>query len=543
MEAILNDIETISEDILAIQLEKNKSRGNINIKMTPAPENTSISTTVKSQKKLQQNDKNKKPYRSEMNLMLAYDGTNQIITATGSTADNVVQPVATTSTANDNNNTTRRTRSLEREHTESPSPNVPDPMAPFPPNRTYIGFDQLNAIAGIKKPPLPPSQVVAQVPQGNMAKIGSTASKPGTPIKVLPPVPPVRLQSSPLNVRSTVTAHLPEQTNQTEKLVDQSAKAAPPIVGLAPNKSQLFAAIANAAVAKREQFLAAPSHLSRSLDTDGLMLNSSEQDSQSAEASAKKKARRVSIVCGDSSNEGGSNETSDEVIATTAANTTTPQGSSTDLKAINPLIMHLRQTQSQSTPNSPHSMRRESNELTERISGGGTPHHHHSCTPGVQQSQLQPSAIVLAQQQQQRKSSQDSTNCITAAAAELAAAAAAAVASRSKCSRRHSDGTVIAGVQRISGTSSHHHHHHHRHHHQQHNSSNISNNPHHSHNSHPESNHDSAAESISDRNSSMASSRDSSTSFSMRSQRRKISVSSHTGGKIPWCGCWGNGCL
>lgn len=48
---------------------------------------------------------------------------------------------------------------------------------------------------------------------------------------------------------------------------------------------------------------------------------------------------------------------------------------------------------------------------------------------------------------------------------------------------------------------------------------------------------------------SLASSRESSTSLSQRStsqqQKRKISITSHSqsGGKIPWCACWGNGCL
>lgn len=48
---------------------------------------------------------------------------------------------------------------------------------------------------------------------------------------------------------------------------------------------------------------------------------------------------------------------------------------------------------------------------------------------------------------------------------------------------------------------------------------------------------------------SLASSRESSTSLSQRStsqqQKRKISITSHSqsGGKIPWCACWGNGCI
>lgn len=56
---------------------------------------------------------------------------------------------------------------------------------------------------------------------------------------------------------------------------------------------------------------------------------------------------------------------------------------------------------------------------------------------------------------------------------------------------------------------------------------------------------DAMTTSMSERNSnSMGSSRESSTSLSMRSQKsRRISENSHSGGKIPWCGCWGNGCL
>lgn len=48
----------------------------------------------------------------------------------------------------------------------------------------------------------------------------------------------------------------------------------------------------------------------------------------------------------------------------------------------------------------------------------------------------------------------------------------------------------------------------------------------------------------SERNS-VASSRESSTSLSMRSHRshRKLSAGSMHNGNIPWCGCWGNGCL
>lgn len=43
----------------------------------------------------------------------------------------------------------------------------------------------------------------------------------------------------------------------------------------------------------------------------------------------------------------------------------------------------------------------------------------------------------------------------------------------------------------------------------------------------------------------MNSSRESLGNISQQSSRRKISITSHSksGGKIPWCACWGNGCL
>lgn len=249
-----------------------------------------------------------------------------------------------------------------------------------------------------------------------------------------------------------------------------------------------------------------------------------------------------------------------------AALTTQPSssGSCSDLQAIlqNPAYRNLKQT-SQSTPNSPHSLRKhEGSPLAVpnvppmiAITPSSTPQHNRnsSHTNSVQQQQSQyhghsnsyPNVVSPLSQQhpQPRKNSQDT---IRASAAEIACAAANAM--RSKCSRRHSDGTVSHTNQRISGTSGGtngtHHHTHHNHHHHQHSSSVVSNtNPHHSHHSRQDSNQETVA-SYSDRNSnSLASSRESSASFSLRSQRRKLSVSSHTGGKIPWCGCWGNGCL
>lgn len=227
----------------------------------------------------------------------------------------------------------------------------------------------------------------------------------------------------------------------------------------------------------------------------------------------------------------------------------------------NPTLRSLNQT-SQSTPNSPHSSRKLENSPlatapvapTISITANSTPQHQRKSSNASTMSQMlahnhthsnsYPNVISpLTQQQKQRKNSQD---IIKASAAEIACAAANVM--RSKCSRRHSDSTVSHANQRVSGisggTTGTHHHHLHNHHHRQHSSSLAGNiNPHQSHHSRRDSNQETVA-SFSDRNSnSLASSRESSASFSMRSQRRKLSVSSHTGGKIPWCGCWGNGCL
>lgn len=111
-------------------------------------------------------------------------------------------------------------------------------------------------------------------------------------------------------------------------------------------------------------------------------------------------------------------------------------------------------------------------------------------------------------------------------------------------SRRHSDG-LLPNTQRhpyyhdnSNSKHSHHHHHNHGHHH------------HHPSISYKErDSFQEAGTSISERcSNSLASSRESSTSLSLHSTaqpKRKISITSHSqsGGKIPWCACWGNGCL
>lgn len=241
METILNDIQAISEDILAIQLDKRGENDNV------------------INKPLVLGDKNKKPYRSEMNLKLQYDGVNRESSAsnTPATCANRTATATQTSYSNNVNGNNRCTRSLEREHTDSPSPHIPDAMVPFPDKRTYIGFDQLNneaclelphtSVANMQRPPLPPVSSIAKQAQ--------------------PPTPPARVFPSPLNIRSAgVTRATPVSIPQppTDEPVGGSQIAKPMGPGLAPNKSQLYIAVANAA-AKRAQYRAAMTH---SLDAE-----------------------------------------------------------------------------------------------------------------------------------------------------------------------------------------------------------------------------------------------------------------------------------
>ncbi|XP_064540156.1 uncharacterized protein LOC135429675 isoform X1 [Drosophila montana] len=452
LESLLNDIQTISGDILAIQLEKSKSRDNL------------INGN---------NDKDKsKPYRSEMNLYLQYDGANPTI----SNAATTTVAASNASDSSSSHKLSSRTRSLEREHTDSPAPHMPDPMAPFPEKCSYLGFEQLNNQAAAVKHSL----------SGQKPPVGV---KPSLPAKPPPPLPPARRPAVP-------TEPPPE-----------------PPAGLSPNKSHLYKSLATAA-AKRAVFRSTPTELTRSLDvecTGGEPADPAAANEEEDEEAAKRKARRVSIVCGEEQPVANG-------VAPTAPTATASCGDLTSAAAsvlIHPSIKAFRQI-SHSTPSSPHSSRRRTNSNTMTAGHGevsatasappSTTHHHHH-----------------------RKESSDP-------------APMTATVSRTKCSRRHSEGTVHS-VHRISNSSGGGggHHHHHTHHHQH--SSLISSNPHHSHHSHQDSNHETVT-SQSDRNSnSFGSSRESSTSFSMRSNRRKISISSHTGGKIPWCGCWGNGCL
>ncbi|XP_016997543.2 uncharacterized protein [Drosophila takahashii] len=486
LESILNDIETISEDILAIQLEKSKSRDNL------------------SHSNNKDDDRAKKPYRSEMNLYLQYDGTNPTISpATTETEIGTATPAVTTSSESGNSGSSklvRRTRSLEREHTDSPAPHIPDPMAPFPDKCTYLGFDQVNQAVGGA------GGVPPQSPNGQRPPI---AAKPNVPLKPPPPLPPARRPTMP-----------------TEPPPPPPATSASGVVGLPPNKSHLYKSLASAA-AKRAIFRSSPSQLTRSLDVDLSATEGEAGVEQSAAANmdelARRKARRVSIVCGSGQ---GAQAQPDEV-GTPVTTVPMATASCVDLSTVltHPSIKAFKM--SHSTPSSPHSSRRRTNSNsmapTPGASAGGGHHPEVGATASAPPS--------TTHHHHHRKEGSDPVPMT-------------ATVSRTKCSRRHSEGTVhtVHRNSAASGGGGGHHHHSHSHHHP-HSGMVISTNPHHSHHSHQDSNHETVT-SLSDRNSnSFASSRESSTSFSMRSTRRKISVSSHTGGKIPWCGCWGNGCL
>lgn len=214
----MNDIETISEDILAIQLEKSKSRDNLE----------------------QGSDKDngkQKPYRSEMNLYLQYDGSNPTIsngtattTQTGSTVMAAAAAAAASSASDSSSGhkLSSRTRSLEREPTDSPAPHMPDPMAPFPDKCTYLGFEQLN-----------------QQAQAGSAQKSPVGVKPTNipPAKPPPPLPPARRPAMPTEPPPS------------------------PPVGVSPNKSHLYKSLATAA-AKRAIFRSTPTQLTRSLDVE-----------------------------------------------------------------------------------------------------------------------------------------------------------------------------------------------------------------------------------------------------------------------------------
>lgn len=204
---------------MAIQLEKNKSRDNLKSQAEQGNLNNCSD----------KDNGDKKPYRSEMNLYLQYDGANPTIsngTATTTATGSTVMAASSASDSSSAHKLSGRARSLEREPTDSPAPHMPDPMAPFPDKCTYLGFEQLNqAAASVQKPPV--------------------AAKPNIPAKPPPPLPPARRPAMPT----------------------EPPPSPPVAVGLSPNKSHLYKSLATAA-AKRAIFRSTPTQLTRSLDVE-----------------------------------------------------------------------------------------------------------------------------------------------------------------------------------------------------------------------------------------------------------------------------------
>ncbi|XP_055857996.1 homeobox protein 5 isoform X3 [Episyrphus balteatus] len=617
LEQILNEIGTMSEDILQMQLEKSKSQEKLSTTdsqflsnttsysatSTPLHTATTHTQTLPSlcgpntNLSKDPSQKNRKPYRSEMNLLLSYNGTNPVII-----------PLAKNN--NNNNNQTSgggiSTRSdggaTDRDVNSPSPPQLPTPMAPFPTNLMYLGFDRLNqsladsgeilypgarataTMAAYQCMSLPsPTTLDVITPQPQLPPLPMQPPSPPPPKPPSPPpVPPapdgVEMLPDDNRLLHDVSGGILRLRGQQDALNPVLAISSPdlstsPLATIAPLKRRIFsrqkddgsssqttrsfdAADVNSirngndSIASKQQPNQQQTDISLAeavknkllLEGSSNEINSYESSSGS-EATKRKSSRRVSIVCHEKKIEDKSapDATDDQQHQLqqqqplTAANTSVEK-----LDNIMPsMIVNLKHAHS--TPNSPHSNRRRgginTNSAISVNSGGSSTlhhhghhhhhHHHHHSRKLSQESVAEARCPSVANSIV--NSSQD--NVLGAAAI----ASPSQHSTRYKCSRRHSEGTVssvVGGGIPIAGSSgnrlststaagNHHHHHHH----------------------HQDSNQETGT-SVSERNSgSLASSRDSSTSLSMRSQRRKISVSSHTGGKIPWCGCWGNGCL
>lgn len=103
LDDLLQDIELLSSDIQQMQKQNQQYHSHLSLNRLP----TSNATIPKPKSNLLQN----KPFRSEMNLMLSFDGDQPKITPLVSAQD-------------------------------SPPPKVPNPMNLLPPTLPYIGFKE-----------------------------------------------------------------------------------------------------------------------------------------------------------------------------------------------------------------------------------------------------------------------------------------------------------------------------------------------------------------------------------------------------------------
>lgn len=613
LQQIINEIGTISEDILHMQLNKSKSQEKLNTDhqsfhkcstgLSACACTTSTSQTATSYKQAlpslcspnsnvskAPNPNNHKPYRSEMNLLLSYKGTNPVIIPLAKNTSNNDTNLNKNDNGNDNDNITAggciSTKSdIERDSNSPSPPQLPTPMAPLPANLMYLGFDKLNQSVGrvttvSLSPQFPPSSPLKldEVSQLNTQRQVSLISQklPSPPAAAAPDhteTPTATFAGAvddnkflPADVSGVLRISGEQDTFLNPVLAISSPDlSTTPLATIAPLKRRIFsrqkedettsqitrsfdaadvssARYGNDITEKQSKPLQQQTEVSFADDVKGSSNEINNYESSSgSEPTKRKSSRRVSIVC---------HEEKDGEKCAQPDNTEDKkqqQQQADKFENLMPsIVVNLKH--SNSTPNSPHSTNRRcggnTNSALSVNSGASSSlhhhghhhhhhHHHHHNRKLSQESVAVPEVRFPTLANSSVNSNPDNVSAATIASPSQLTA-------RYKCSRRHSEGTVSSvvggnansipavdgGCTRLStstaaGGHNHHHHHHH----------------------HQDSNQETAT-SLSERNSaSLSSSRDSSTSLSMRSQRRKISVSSHTGGKIPWCGCWGNGCL
>lgn len=116
LDDLLQNIEHLSQDIIQIQNENQKITSKYSM-TTPSNEKPVISTTNSTLSTIQQ----AKPFRSEMNLMLSFDGNNPKII-----------PIE---------NETNETTSTNANKLDTPPPLIPNPMNLLPSTLPYIALN------------------------------------------------------------------------------------------------------------------------------------------------------------------------------------------------------------------------------------------------------------------------------------------------------------------------------------------------------------------------------------------------------------------
>lgn len=202
MDDILNDIKNITDNISSLKLNK-----------PPCPEHVStenISVSTGAQNAL---EKNTKPYKSEMNLLLSYDGDNgddknPSIIPSINKKDPEQFTSKSDSASHDELDTDHCSKSLNYASDDSPLTNVPNPMSPLPSNRQYL---HLNSSLRSKEYPM------ATTNTDTPKSIIDTSSK----IRGFPSLPPLQLypfEHQPLKPLKN------EETNVTDTTLLEEVK-------------------------------------------------------------------------------------------------------------------------------------------------------------------------------------------------------------------------------------------------------------------------------------------------------------------------------